>query len=45
MKKIFIILSFIMLSASYFSACSEDEVVNPTEEGGQTQESTKQWED
>jgi hypothetical protein len=45
MKRIFIILALLVFSSSYFSACSEDEVVNPTEEGGATQESTKQWED
>ena len=42
MKKLFIILALLALSASYFS-CSEDEIVTPTEEGGSTQESTKQW--
>jgi len=43
MKKLFIILAMLILSASYFSSCSEDEIVTPTEEGGSTQESTKQW--
>lgn len=43
MKKLFIILVMLTLSASYFSSCSEDEIVTPTEEGGSTQESTKQW--
>lgn len=43
MKRIFMILALLTLSASYFSSCSEDEIVTPTEEGGTTQESTKQW--
>jgi len=43
MKRIFMILALLTLSASYFSSCSEDEIVTPTEEGGSTQESTKQW--
>jgi hypothetical protein len=43
MKKIFIILALLALSASYFSSCSEDEIVTPTEEGGSTQESPDQW--
>ena len=43
MKRLFIILALLTLSASYFSACSEDEIVNPTEEGGSTQESPDQW--
>ena len=43
MKKLFIMLALLTLSASYFSSCSEDEIVTPTEEGGSTQESTRQW--
>jgi hypothetical protein len=43
MKRIFIILALLTLSASYFSSCSDDEIVNPTEEGGSTQESPDQW--
>jgi hypothetical protein len=43
MRKLFIILALLFFSASYFSACSEDEIVNPTEEGGSTQESEEQW--
>jgi hypothetical protein len=43
MKKLFTLLILLMLSANYFSSCSDDEIVNPTEEGGSTQESTDQW--
>jgi hypothetical protein len=45
MKRILLILALIVFSASYFSACSGDEIVSPTEEGGSTQESPHQWED
>ncbi|MFN2126306.1 MAG: hypothetical protein ACK2TU_00460 [Anaerolineales bacterium] len=43
MRKLFIILILLTLSTSYFSSCSDDEIVNPTEEGGSTQESPDQW--
>jgi len=45
MKRILFILVLLVFSSSYFSACSEDEIVNPTEEGGSTQESLDQWKD
>ena len=43
MKKLFTILILLTLSTGYFSSCSDDEIVNPTEEGGATQESPDQW--
>lgn len=43
MKRLFTILLFIAF-AGLFNACSDEEV-NPTEEGGSTQESTEQWKD
>jgi hypothetical protein len=45
MKRILLILALLVFSSSYFSACSGDEIVNPTEEGGSTQESPNQWDD
>lgn len=41
MKKLLIAILFLVF-AGFFNACSDEEV-NPTEEGGSTQESTEQW--
>ena len=43
MKKILFLILFAAF-AGMVNSCS-DEVVNPTEEGGSTQESTEQWKD
>lgn len=43
MRKLLIVILFIAF-AGFINACSDEEV-NPTEEGGSTQESTVQWDD
>jgi len=43
MKKLLVVILFIAF-AGLINACSDEEV-NPTEEGGSTQESTEQWTD
>jgi len=43
MKRLFILLALVVMTGGYFTSCSEDEVVNPTEEGGTVQESPDQW--
>ncbi len=43
MKKLFVVI-LLLVFAGLFNACSDEEV-NPTEEGGSTQESTEQWKD
>jgi len=43
MKKLLIVILFFVF-AGLINACSDEEV-NPTEEGGSTQESTEQWVD
>jgi PBP1b-binding outer membrane lipoprotein LpoB len=43
MKKLTIVILFLVF-AGLINACSDEEI-NPTEEGGSTQESTEQWED
>jgi hypothetical protein len=43
MKKLLVVILFVAF-AGLINACSDEEV-NPTEEGGSTQESTEQWED
>ena len=43
MKKLLVVILFIAF-AGLINSCSDEEV-NPTEEGGSTQESTEQWTD
>jgi hypothetical protein len=43
MKKLLVVI-LLAAFAGLINACSDEEV-NPTEEGGSTQESTEQWED
>lgn len=43
MKKLLLII-VVLVFAGLINSCSDEEV-NPTEEGGSTQESTDQWKD